>query len=284
MSILKLLEKDLINTETEAHYSFQSTLKGTTGPHYHDFYEFFLVTEGTIKHIANNKTHIVPEGTLVFIRPADIHYYESHENAFCSFINLAFPAKVIHSLFDYLENSIPKEAFLCASYPPTVSLTKADREILMQKLKSLNLIPLSNTRAKRAELRTLLTELFTRYMILPPDSINVDIPEWLSSLCSEMKKAENFTRGISALRELSGKSHEHLCREIKIYLGITPTEFINDLRLNFAANLLYSTDLPIIRIAFEAGFENLSHFNHRFKNKFKISPSGFKNSKHPLSK
>lgn len=91
-----------------------------------------------------------------------------------------------------------------------------------------------------------------------------------------MEKKENFTEGLARMQELAGKSHEHICREFKKRLNITPTEFINSLRLNYAKNLLMNSDESIIDIAMEAGFGNLSHFYHLFRKQYNISPSDFR--------
>ncbi len=278
MCTLKLLEKDIMDKETEANYAFYTSLKDTIGPHCHDFSEFFLVTSGKTIHHVNLEEQMLGEGALVFIRPDDKHYYLPVEDFNCSFINLAFPKRIVTSLFDYLGESFPSELYLKAQAPPTVFLSKADKEILKQKLESLNLIALSDKAAKRSELRTLLAELFTRYMLPKRLETNEPMPMWLLALCSEMQKGEHFTRGIVSLVELSGKTHEHICREMKKYLRQTPTSFVNDLRLNYAANLIINTDMPIILISIEAGFNNLSHFNHLFKEKFGISPSAFRSS------
>ncbi len=79
--------------------------------------------------------------------------------------------------------------------------------------------------------------------------------------------------------DISGKTKEHLSREFKKYFGITPTKFINNLKLNYSANLLTSMDESIPFISFESGFENLSHFYHLFKLKYDISPNRFRQLK-----
>ena len=91
-----------------------------------------------------------------------------------------------------------------------------------------------------------------------------------------MEKKENFSAGISRMYELSERSPEHLGRSLKKYFKETPTELINKLRLNYAANLLVNSDKDITEIAMDAGFENLSHFYHLFKKNFSIAPKEFR--------
>lgn len=49
-------------------------------------------------------------------------------------------------------------------------------------------------------------------------------------------------------------------------------KYLQSLRLEHASKLLASTDKPVIAVAFESGFEDLSHFHHVFKAFYKCSP------------
>ncbi len=79
------------------------------------------------------------------------------------------------------------------------------------------------------------------------------------------------------MTELSGKSREHLTRCAKKYLKSTPSEIINELRLNYAANLLITTTTPIIDICFASGFGSVGYFYEVFKRKEGLSPKDFRN-------
>lgn len=76
--------------------------------------------------------------------------------------------------------------------------------------------------------------------------------------------------------ELACKSQEHLCREFKRHINQTPIEIINQTRLIYAKNLLCNTDISIMDICFDSGFENPSHFYHLFKKQFGTSPANFR--------
>lgn len=91
----------------------------------------------------------------------------------------------------------------------------------------------------------------------------------------KMKKPENFIRGSERMLELSGKTREHLSRSMKKYYN-TPTTYINELKLNYAINLMYSSNLSITDICFECGFSNISWFYKLFEREYGISPAKFK--------
>ena len=55
------------------------------------------------------------------------------------------------------------------------------------------------------------------------------------------------------------------------------TVTIQEERLKAAANLLKTTSLPIVEIMQEVGYENITYFYKIFKEKFKITPSIYRN-------
>lgn len=54
------------------------------------------------------------------------------------------------------------------------------------------------------------------------------------------------------------------------------TDFILELRLGTAAQLLQNGETPITQIAYESGFANLSNFNRQFKKKYNCRPLEFR--------
>lgn len=65
-------------------------------------------------------------------------------------------------------------------------------------------------------------------------------------------------------------------RHFKRHTGKTFTQFVAEVRLNFAGRQLIETDLPVSAIALDSGYNNLSHFNHQFKALYRHSPRAFR--------
>ena len=73
---------------------------------------------------------------------------------------------------------------------------------------------------------------------------------------------------------------QYFCRYFKENLGKTATEYINEVRVEKAAEALIETDEKIINIAQNSGFENMGYFIRRFKKEKGVTPSEYrKNSK-----
>jgi len=66
-----------------------------------------------------------------------------------------------------------------------------------------------------------------------------------------------------------------LHRKLKALTDHAPREFIRVIRLKRAAQLLEQKAGNVTEIAYEVGFNNISHFAKRFKELFGTSPSEF---------
>ncbi len=278
--ITHLRAEDIIDLETEAHYSFKTIHPSgdsygritTTTFHDHDFFEFSLITHGSIWHLVNNEKVFLSTGTLIFIRPTDCHRFQQVNGEDCGLINLAFPAHTVSDLLAYLGAGFQPERLLEPDLPPTVVLNEAERLSVTSQLTKLQSIPHTEKHRIRAALRLVLAELLGRYFVEDRDSTVPLSPPWLRDLLQQMKDRANFRGGVPRMQAIAHTSPEHLSRVFRKQLGCTPTQFVNDLRLTYAANLLLHSDHPIVDISLEIGLDNLSYFYRIFKKRYRRFP------------
>lgn len=243
--------------------------------HSHDYYELFVVLCGDVVHIINGKEQHLTKGQLLFIRDFDVHNYKSADDEYFEFINLAFTKAVFCELVRYLGKGFPAEDLLKNTFPPLVSLSNDDREKLFYALTSLE--SGGDKEKTKIRLKFILIQIFMKYFYeYSPNKNNV--PVWLEMTYEKMKEPENFVQGIERMYEICPKSREHLCRTFKKYYGITPGEYITDLRLEYSVNLLITSNLTVTDICFECGFENISWFYKAFENKYKTTPLKYRKS------
>jgi AraC family transcriptional regulator len=82
-----------------------------------------------------------------------------------------------------------------------------------------------------------------------------------------------------SLAELAGEtatSPYHFLRTFRAVAGMTPYQFLLRIRLHRAAVALCLTGAPVSAIAFEAGFNDLSTFNRRFRRVMGETPSSYR--------
>lgn len=93
---------------------------------------------------------------------------------------------------------------------------------------------------------------------------------------------KNHLDGDTSLYVLSNYVHlcpEHLLRLFKKQEGITVLQYINDLKLAKAKQLLSETDLQIKEIATKLGFTSAGYFGRFFKSKLGITPNVYRDQK-----
>jgi AraC-like DNA-binding protein len=85
----------------------------------------------------------------------------------------------------------------------------------------------------------------------------------------------HFTDQISTavLSRKFGYSEAYFCRRFKKATGLNPMKYIQILRLEYARELLQSSDAPLAELAQQCGYSDIYHFTHSFTRHFGESPS-----------
>lgn len=248
-------------------------------PHYHDYYELFVVLSGNALHFINGTRLKLQVGDLVFIRCPDTHDYASADGQPFSMLNITFTAEVLEQLFAYLGDGFPSRTLLGAKLPPRVKLTAGELERLQLRMRALGAIPARELPHRKTAMRTLLFELFTRYF--SEYTAETDhVPAWLEDLCLDLRRG-GFVEGSERLFSMTDKSREYVCRSMKKYMGVTVTEYINDLRLSYICNMLHNSNHSITQIIYDSGFNNLSWAAQLFKEKYGTTMRQYRSRQNP---
>jgi AraC family transcriptional regulator len=87
--------------------------------------------------------------------------------------------------------------------------------------------------------------------------------------------------GRVALRTVAkdvGMSYFHFSRAFKQSMGMSPTNYIAERRIDRAKKLIQETDLPISEVALRSGFSSQSHFTTAFRKIAGVTPRAFRAS------
>ena len=273
----KLLTAErFVDQSTGCSYRYVHSSTEYFRPHFHDYYEIFIPLNGKALHLVNGKEIPLSAGMAVFIRPTDTHDYVCESGESFDMLNITFTSETVNDLFLYLGDRSGLDRLHSPALPPTVMLSEGDMSLLSTEMTHIRLIgddPIQLKSALRSLLLKLIADSFLRY---PTTSAATDSPLWLCDLRERLRADNNFIEGIECIERLSDKSREHIARSMKKYYGVTLSEYINDLRLNYIANMLLHSNHEILDIIFESGFNNVSWCYKCFAKKYGVSPDKYR--------
>ena len=132
---------------------------------------------------------------------------------------------------------------------------------------------------QKLKMKSLLAKLDaieTRAKISTKYSISPDLENKFEEITSFIR--ESYTQSISReeLAETVGINPNYFSSLFNLYTGKKVNEYINDLRLDKASQVILRESESIIDAAFSSGFESLTTFNRLFKKKFNCTPNEYR--------
>lgn len=272
--IYRIISHNIPDMEHDMHYAFHEGLPTGEYPQVHDFFEFILVTNGEFLLILDGKSIWIKSGDMVLIQPDSIHSKFAKEGVDSTHINLAIRAQTMQELHKYLFSTSFGSILKCNRI---VHLNKNEKTDLQTKMMYLNLFKHDEYSSKITYLRQLLIQIVYSYFLIETShSTKTIIPDWLNRALKYLQTMDNLYLGLDHLIESTGKTKEHFYRSFKKYIGITPSQYINNTRLNYIANMLIHSNHEIVDLCEDVGFSSLSHFYALFKKSYGISPLAYR--------
>lgn len=77
-----------------------------------------------------------------------------------------------------------------------------------------------------------------------------------------------------------GVSRANLYKKMQAMLGITPNDFVRNVRLKHAAELLDKSNVPVNQLSLMVGFQTPRYFSQCFRKMFGVTPTEYREGKH----
>jgi AraC-like DNA-binding protein/mannose-6-phosphate isomerase-like protein (cupin superfamily) len=235
-----------------------------------DFHEFMGVVSGSGEHLLTTGTQQLRAGDVILVRPSDRHAVRGSAPDGLEFVNVAFPSSAWQGFLD-LTRTNRTSSWASARGPVTfhAAETIAVFEHALQRFQD---------DPGPYDLMRFWIDLLP---LVSPEELAVrasasKAPEWLAKACTSMRAEDNLRGGVPRLLELAGVSAAHLSRSMRTAYGVTPTDFVTDLRLEHASSLLAATNESVAAIAIRCGFASQSYFTRRFTAAHQLSPREFR--------
>lgn len=236
--------------------------------HSHDFPEMFWVEDGSGRHFVNGELAPLSKGAIVLMRPSDSHGYRDLRGGSMRITNLAYsPEARRHILKRY-----PIEAKPLFDPPGRLPFSAKPPSPAFDEL-SVRARELAFGKASLAALDGFLLDVIRLLSGGGAPGVSADeVPDWLRAACVKAMEQAVFSKGVPALVSLCGRSPEHVSREFMRHFGVTPTDYVNRIRLDYAAARLRTASVPVKEVAMECGWNDLSFFHRLFLRRHGVSP------------
>jgi len=247
--------------------------------HLHEFAEVILLVKGHLLHEINSNHHILAPGTLVFVRPYDLHRLLPVNSERTIFASLVLASSVLRELMSYLCSPAITHRFETAPEAPCFGVETGAAHSLMLQMESISNEQAVAPEASLAHTRVLAAQLFADYFLRVGEHAAADLPlppRWLSMLREKAEAWDSLRGAVTRLHDGCACHPSHLCKSFRRYYGETPTEFINRLRLRRAVCLLNAPGAKVAAVAAELGFDSLSHFHRVFKRHYGLTPAAYR--------
>jgi len=239
--------------------------------HCHDYYELMLVEHGQVHHWINGVEELLEPGHLVFVRPADSHALQSAAGTGARLLNVMFrPATAEHLVERYGGDLSGRFFWQRGLLPVTLRLRGPQKERAVNAMLTLQTSHRSLTR-----IELFLLSVMT-HVLDAAEVVDDRAPPWLLAACRAAREPRIFRKGAEGFLTAAGRSHEHVCRQTRRYLGLSPTQYVNRLRIQHAAMLLAGTERALPEVAADCGFENLSYFHRLFRDQYGTTPRSYR--------
>ena len=98
------------------------------------------------------------------------------------------------------------------------------------------------------------------------------------SVISYMEHNYNQPVTLQDLADTIPCNSQYLCRFFKDIAGVSPIQYLLNYRIQKACILLETTNNPVLDIALDCGFENVSYFIRKFKEIMCCTPKAYRNN------
>ncbi len=133
---------------------------------------------------------------------------------------------------------------------------------------------------KQYEAIIIMVKLFAQYLSVLSNQIVVRQKNAEPAIIVKAKQfiSENYSESISLeqVAKAVNTSSFYFCKMFKRITGLNFTEYVSRVRIERAKNLLLNPNLRISEIAFDVGFQSLTHFNRVFRKLVGLSPSNYR--------
>ncbi|MEG2596524.1 MAG: AraC family transcriptional regulator [Ruthenibacterium sp.] len=263
--------------------------------HRHEVVQINYILRGSLEHEVNGARYKLVKGDIFVIPPFVPHRLVGMETCDAEIVELEFAPEFIFgrehdsvlsleeskSVFDfsYIEPFLVSECNIRPGLNLQGKNQQKAEELLAELLEEHALRRDGFLLAMKADLLKILV-LAGRAMAAQPNSSQTQLlqhhREAIATTLASIEAHLDAPVSIDEAARMALLSTSYFSYLFKILMGKTFVEYLHDLRIQKAMQLLTQTNHLVVDISYECGFNNVNHFNRIFKAVAGVSPKTYR--------
>lgn len=243
----------------------------TTRPEGREDYQLLYVADGRVYFEFDGQRQTIEKGNMVLYWPGESQYYEMFSSEQAEFYWVHFTGYDVERLLAEWEIPHDQNVFW-------VGTASDYRWMFHQMIRELQIRHSRYEEVLRMNLHHLFL-LIRRHMTEAEEETG---PDFHGEIIQALTWIDRHWREPISIEEYATRNRMTSCwfrQKFKRYTGVSPMQYITNLRITNAMNLIENTDYNISQIAYAVGYENPAYFRRLFHKHTGMSPSEYKKEK-----
>lgn len=252
--------------------------------HWHDELEILIVEAGTAHVSVNGTDYTVKQGEGFFINTGALHGAWGEEAEPCYLRSVVFHPRLVGGSVDsilwqkYLEPLLSDPCRPCVHFANAQEWERAASRVIQEAWQ----VCVSEAEGFEFETRERLSRLvFLLAKHCPgteksPSEKTLRDGERIKAMLQYIQEHYNGDLTLAGIAESAAVSENECLRCFRSMIGCTPIQYVKQVRIQKAAELLASTDRKISDIGAECGFQEMSYFAKTFRELKGCTPGEFR--------
>lgn len=241
--------------------------------HRHLFFEFNIGLGGSFVNEINDEKIKFGKCLCALLRPDDVHrFIRGNENEDYVYQDVYVSTDKMKKCCDFLSKNLYDDLMQSKS-PITFLIPIKEYDAIVEKLREFDDMTNHDVAYKESIHVSLILEILSAYLMYVNKAAKEAYPNWINILLNKINEDPSYLLlPETTVSTEFGYTASHFSREFKRHLKIPYVKYINIKRAHAAAELLISTNKPVIEISQSLGYSCPSPFNKQFKDVFNCSP------------
>ncbi len=238
------------------------------------YYLLIQITSGGGSFHSDYNDYPVTVGSLLVVAPETALQFKTEKTPF-SYQLYFISGDCLALYFAKLISPDTKEA------APIFYFQELENHYLNNTMKQLDHLLATDSDNLCFYLAKFLTDIFTELISISSNEMNSlsSLPSHVYQMKAIFDREYEINHSLDNLEEVLNINKYRLCRDFSKHIGISPLQYLNQVRISHAKTLLCDTSVTIHEVGSMVGIPNTTHFIHLFQKDTGITPLQYRQTK-----